>query len=209
MIADNKSLLNRAKEFAHYKGMQFSKWQEGLGLSNSHFYNCKGVSKKLYDILSARYPELDLEWLMTGKGFMLKGMPSRLDSSDVCVPVLPIAMTAEKLDLEKSFNDCEHIVSPIRGITFAMQVIGNSMAPDFPSGSYVFAQKVEDVSYVEWGAAYVIDTPNGVLIKHVFQSQEDINSIRCVSISPSNTPFEISKEKIKGWYKVRGCLILK
>lgn len=209
MVADNKSLLSRAKKFAHYKGVQFSKWQEDLGLSNSHFYNCKGVSKKLYDILSARYPELDLEWLMTGKGFMLKGMPSQLDSGEVYVPVLPIAMTAEELDLTKSFNDCERIVSPIRGIDFAMQVVGNSMAPDFPNGSYVFAQKVEDVSYVEWGATYIIDTPNGVLMKNIFQSQEDINNIRCVSISPSNTPFEISKKKIKGWYKVRGVLSLK
>ena len=40
--------------------------------------------------------------------------------------------------------DCERMVSPIRGADFAMQVTGDSMSPEYPSGSMVIIKKINE-----------------------------------------------------------------
>lgn len=127
------------------------------------------------------------------------------------IPVLPTdaraGSLAEFADSVEAFN-CERIVSPIRGADFAMQVTGDSMSPEYPSGSVIICKKINEKAFIEWGKVFVLDTPNGAVIKSIRKTDND-NEIECVSLNPAYQPFKIDTEYINGWYRVLMVLSLK
>ena len=52
-------------------------------------------------------------------------------------------------------SDCEKVVSPVKGADFAIQVTGDSMAPEYPSGSVILIKKINESAFIEWGKAYM------------------------------------------------------
>ena len=107
-------------------------------------------------------------------------------------------------------SDCEKVVSPIRGVDFAMQVSGDSMSPEYPNGSRVFIKRINERAFIEWGKAYVLDTCNGTIIKTLVPSEQK-GFVKCVSINqdPIYAPFEVSLQDIYGVYKVLLCMSVK
>ncbi|MCL1942440.1 MAG: hypothetical protein FWF54_02685 [Candidatus Azobacteroides sp.] len=76
-------MLDRIKQYIDFKGINISRFEKSIDMSNASFGKSlknKGSigSDKLERILKA-YPDLNPEWLLTGKGEMLK----KLDSSTV------------------------------------------------------------------------------------------------------------------------------
>lgn len=129
------------------------------------------------------------------------------------VPLLPISAQGGSLNdflvSVKEF-ECERIISPIKGIDFAITVSGESMAPEYPNGSQVLAKKVNEAAFIEWGEVYVLDTCNGTVIKKLLKS-ENKDCVVCTSINPdpSFAPFEICKKDIYGVYRVLMCMARK
>lgn len=103
--------------------------------------------------------------------------------------------------------DCEKIISPIRGADFAMEVTGDSMSPEYPSGSRVLIKKVSE-TFIAWNEVYVLDTPDGAVIKRV-RKTDDPAVVECVSVNPAYQPYTIPREFIRGWYKVLMVMSLK
>ena len=103
--------------------------------------------------------------------------------------------------------DCEKIISPIRGADFAMEVTGDSMSPEYPSGSRVLIKKVSE-TFIQWNEVYVLDTPDGAVIKRV-RKTDDPTVVECVSVNPAYQPYTIPREFIRGWYKVLMVMSLK
>ena len=104
--------------------------------------------------------------------------------------------------------DCERMTSPVRGASFAMQVVGDSMLPEYPSGSRVIIKKVNEEIFVEWGKVYVLDTENGALLKEI-RKTDKADVIECVSLNPKYDSFTINTQYIHGWYRVLMVLSLK
>lgn len=104
--------------------------------------------------------------------------------------------------------DCERMVSPIRGADYAMQVTGDSMSPEYPSGSMVIIKKINEKAFIEWGKTYVLDTENGAVIKTI-RKTDDPQIIECVSLNPAYQPFTMETKYINGWYRVLMVLSLK
>lgn len=127
------------------------------------------------------------------------------------VPLLPIEARGGSLS---GFSEavmpyhCEMIQSPVKDADYAIQVTGDSMAPDYPSGSHVFIKKVNEAIFIEWGRVYVLDTANGIIIKEV-QPTPDEEVVKCISINPKYPAFTIRKEHIYGWYAVLLSMSLK
>lgn len=104
--------------------------------------------------------------------------------------------------------DCERIVSPIKTAEYAMQVVGDSMEPEYPNGSRILMKRVNEAIYIEWGKVYVLDTDNGALLKKV-RKTDDPNVIECVSLNSEYDTFTLNVQYIHGWYRVLMVLALK
>jgi phage repressor protein C with HTH and peptisase S24 domain len=104
--------------------------------------------------------------------------------------------------------DCERMVTPIKGADFAIQVTGDSMSPEYPSGSVILIKKINENAFIEWGKTYVLDTENGAVIKNIRRT-DNPQVIECVSLNPAYQPFTMDTKYINGWYRVLMVLALK
>lgn len=107
-------------------------------------------------------------------------------------------------------QNCEAVISPIENIDFAITVYGDSMAPEYPSGSRILIKKINPDLFIDWGKVYVLDTPNGVVVKEIHESDKE-GYVTCYSINPDPKfrPFEVPANEIFGMYRVLMCLSAK
>lgn len=159
--------------------------------------------------IALEFPELNMTWLLTGDGEMLKSeAAARTASAAEMVPMLPIAAQGGPLnDFVASVEreDCEKIASPIRGVDFAMSVSGDSMAPEYPSGCKVLVKKIDEKAFIEWGRVYVLDTCNGSVVKKIMPGERE-GQLRCVSINDDYPPFFVDLASVYGIYRVQMML---
>ena len=91
---------------------------------------------------------------------------------------------------------------------FAIQVTGDSMSPEYPSGSVILIKKINEKAFIEWGKTYVLDTENGAVIKNIRRT-DNPDIIECVSLNPAYQPFTMETRYVNGWYRVLMVLSLK
>lgn len=203
----------RLIEFIKYKGLSLSKFEKYVGLSNGYVYNIsKGIgSDKLQRILT-KFPELNQDWLINGEGEMLASHQEIASEQSEAMKeyetwLLPMDSHGGSLSGIPAdgtlLQNCERVISPIKGVDFAISVYGDSMAPEYPSGSRVLIKRIRPESFIEWGRTYVLDTCNGVIIKEVLHCQRE-GYITCHSINtdPKYADFDIPMADVYGMYRV-------
>jgi phage repressor protein C with HTH and peptisase S24 domain len=137
--------------------------------------------------------------------------PTEEEISQEMVLVIPTGARAGTLaDFANSTQayECEQLVTPIKGADFAIQVTGDSMSPEYPSGSVILIKKINEKAFIEWGKTYVLDTENGAVIKNIRRT-DNPEVIECVSLNPAYQPFTMETRYINGWYRVLMVLSLK
>lgn len=224
---------DRLLEFLRYKGLGQQKFEISIGMSNG-WANKVGdsIRENTLKKISEVYPELNIAWLKSGVGVMLNNgeseetlytpkeeHPKERNQKDTTedtakmVLLLPVSAQGGSLNdfvVSVKESDCEKVVSPIRGVDFAMTVSGDSLSPEYPNGSRIFIKRINERAFIEWGKTYVLDTCNGTVIKILVPSEKE-GYVRCVSINtdPIFAPFEVALEDIYGVYKVLICMSVK
>ena len=130
--------------------------------------------------------------------------PEESVSTTKTSPVFPVeAMAGTMVEFFQSVKeyDCERMISPIKGVDYAIKISGDSMSPEYPSGSLCLIKRVDEKQFVAWNEVYVLDTDNGAVIKRIRKTDKD-GVVECVSINPAYQPFTIETSYIHGWYKV-------
>ena len=216
------TVKERTIQFIKYKGISMKSFEELCGLSTGYVTSMrKGYgSEKLNNVLIA-FPDLNRDWLLYGEGDMLKSKDDQSvkdgsgneDIEIEHVRLLPLFAHGGSLSdftVSVKDSDCEKVVSPVKGADFAIQVTGDSMAPEYPSGSVILIKKINESAFIEWGKAYVLDTENGSVVKKVVPSDKE-GCIRCVSINPdpSFAPFDVPLSSVFGIYRVLMCMSMK
>ena len=214
--------IERFDKYMKYKGLNDNKVTNSLGLS----IGTLGKSRKENRDLSDRnienilkfYTDLNRTWLLTGEGDMLDTSCNSIEdsqfssSSDLhLIPLLPVSAQGGSLnDFVVSIKEssCEKIISPIKGADYAMSVSGESMAPEYPSGSQILIKRIDEKAFIDWGRVYVLDTCNGTVIKRLFPS-ETADKVLCKSINPEFPPFEVLLSDVYAVYRVLMCMSLK
>ena len=222
--------IDRFDNYMRYSGLNDNKVTIQLGLSVGTLGKSRKEGRDLSDRVIEQilnfYTNLNKVWLLTGEGEMLnncigkeendntlnKGVEN-MEESAIWTLLLPVSAQGGSLNdfvVSVKEGDCEKVVSPIRGVDFAMTVSGNSMAPEYPNGSRIFIKKINERAFIEWGKTYVLDTCNGVLIKILVPSNKE-GYVRCISINtdPIFAPFDVSLNDIYGIYKVLLCMSVK
>ena len=127
------------------------------------------------------------------------------------VPLIPIQAQGGSLnDFTTSVMeyDCEKVLSPIKGVDYAMTVSGDSMAPEYPSGCQILIKRIDENAFIDWGKVFVLDTVNGAIIKKLMPTS-DPDKVLCVSINPDYPSYEVCLEHVFGVYRVLMCMSMK
>lgn len=216
------TIKDRTIEFIKYKGISMKSFEDKCELSTGYVTSMrKGYGTgKLNNVLKA-FPDLNREWLLYGEGEMLKSQsggveneePGESEVSVEHVRLLPLYAQGGSLNdftVSVKDSDCEKVLSPVRGADFAIQVHGDSMSPEYPSGSLILIKKINEAAFIEWGKSYVLDTVNGSVVKMVVPSDKE-GCIRCVSINPDPryAPFDVPLSSVYGIYRVLMCMSMK
>lgn len=191
------------------------KFAEAIGVPqttiSSFFVRGSKPSCEVLEQIINTFPQISAEWLLTGKGEMLRDNTELQVIAPNEIPLLPhYAQGGAMNDFVESVTkeDCERMISPIKEAQLAVPITGDSMYPEFPNGSIVLVKKIDESLFIEWGKAYVLDTCNGAVCKILTPSEKE-DYIRCESVNEKYPPFEIKREGIYGIYRVLMCIIKK
>ena len=214
-----ETIKERLTAYLRYKGINKSEFGRIIGVSNAYISSIrKSIQPDKAEKIASSFPDLNIAWLMTGEGEMVKSNTGQ-DFDDkpqeevhgTVVPLLPILAHGGKLtDFECSISryECEKVVSPIDGVDLAITISGDSMAPEYPSGSSVLIKKVNEKAFIEWGKVYVLDTCNGTIIKQLMP-HDNPSYVRCVSLNSAYPPFDLSLSYVHAIYRVLLCMAMK
>lgn len=182
---------------------------------------------KIVKILSS-YPIINPEWLLTGKGEMLKKKKAYYDNNnDVVIqesrthyelsnkiPLVSIkaiggfgnnSFTIEERDVK------DYYVIPKfknKRIDFMIEVEGSSMYPKYNSGDVVACTILKESTFLQWNKTHVIATKEqGIIIKRIKKASAD-DKLCMISDNGNYDPFEVPKEEITGIALVVGVIRL-
>ena len=206
-----QDVLNRLKEA--YNIQKDTELAALLGVSKSTLSNWSSRNTIDYDKVFSLCEHINIDWLLTGRGSMLKSettpsmsdqdSPKEDDDSPVAlhtdnpkegIPLIPINAMAGAMMGEQTVMDyeCERYVVPLfKGAEFLIQVKGSSMYPKYSSGDVVACKRVPMTDlFFQWGKVYVLDTNQGALIKRIKRGS-DADHILIVSDNEAYEPFEL------------------
>lgn len=75
------SAIERLREFIEYKGISKYSFYKATGLSNGYLDKGGNIGSDKCEIISSVYPDLNLVWLITGKGEMLNLESSKIEET--------------------------------------------------------------------------------------------------------------------------------
>lgn len=215
---EDSNTKKRLAQFLEYLKIGQAKFAENIGVSRGFANNIgDSIRRENLEKIARVYPILNISWLLTGEGPMLKGSSGHNYGSTDCQTVLLIPIKYAGISLKeissmsKMTSGFEYIISPVKDVDYAIEIADNSMSPEYPLGSKVLIRKIADPSILEWGKVYAIDTPNGVIIKEIRPSVKK-NRIKCTSINHDQdkySPFEIDITQSISIYKVVMVISLK
>ena len=215
------NIKERVLYFIENQGEKKETFFEDLGMSYANF---KGVQKKSalgsdkIDKILSKYPDLNLEWLFSGKGEMLKREPSKTETSkEESVKGIPLVnataiggygnnvFSFEERDVK------DYYVIPKfkhKQVDFMIEVEGSSMYPKYNSGDVVACRIIKERNFIQWNKTHVIATrEQGIIIKRIKPSDAP-NSLLMVSDNESYDPFNVPEEEIEGLAIVVGVIRL-
>ena len=250
-----KGLKERLLYFIEYKGLPVQMFEKIVGLSNAAVSKMgDNTRRSTIDKISKSFPELDVNWLLTGQGEMLYyGQDAESISNKVQEPtshygrkehaesisnkvqeptshygrkelnegngfttyLLPMSAMGGTLTGFAApgamLQNCEAIISPIEDVDFAITVYGDSMAPEYPSGSRILIKKINPNIFIDWGKTYVLDTANGVIVKELHECKGKEGYVKCHSVNPDPkfSDFEVPLSEVYGVYRVLMCMSAK
>lgn len=219
-IQENTQVKSPIKQrillFLAEKGITQYEFYKETGVTRGVLAQNNGISEDNLSKFLAYFPDVSVEWLMTGMGNIYKereNLPiAKLTSApNEGIPLIPFSAMAGVLTDESTILDyeCErYIVPAFKGADFLISVKGNSMSPTYISGDIVACQRIplKDL-FFQWNKPYVLDTKQGALIKRI-KPGSDTEHILIVSDNKEYEPFELSYQDINAVALVVGLIRL-
>lgn len=206
----------RILKFIDYKGMSVNSFERSIGKSTNYVRNSKSFTSNVLASIMEIYPELSIDWLITGKGEMLK---SELPS---IAPKINYSQGQPYYDVDfiGGFDLVENnqTLTPDYYIDFPpynkdgvmwCNVTGHSMEPEINHGDTIAIKDTNEtnINYLPFGEVYAIVTDTYRTIKRISKSEKE-GFIRLVPTNqaPEYAPQDIPVEKIKKVYRVLGSV---
>ncbi|MDL2289777.1 hypothetical protein LJB95_00035 [Paludibacteraceae bacterium OttesenSCG-928-F17] len=219
------SVKERLVSYLSYKKINKSEFGRVIGVSNAYVSSIrKSIDKDKIQAIALNYPDLNIEWLITGNGSMLKSKENiKFNDSLVSdqaplyskitndIPLIPIDAVAGYGRGDISVLESEIIERYVvpdfitRGVKFLIRVSGDSMCPKYNSGDILGCKPIIDISFFQWGKIYVLDTEQGAIVKRIYEGQNN-DFIECRSDNKNYPPFQLPKHSIRSVSIVVGII---
>ena len=227
---------------------RLQEYLDRMGIPTSVFYRATGLSRglmdsdKLHQSLStdkvatiiATYPDLSLEWLITGEGSMLRSedgirfeettqrAPVQLHRisgksrdtvvSEQSVPLYGVEATAGIM-AQGDMSDyiIDHISIPhMPKVDGALVVTGDSMYPIIKSGDIVLYKVFQDFRHIIYGQMYLVSVimegDTLVLVKYVYKVEGAEDFILLVSENKHHEPFKVPLTSVRSLALIKGSI---
>lgn len=215
----------RIVQYLDNKGISKNKFYIETGISNGVLDKKSGLTVETVEKFYSKYGDINLEWLLTGNGPMLKSTvePVELltqEKETHLIPLYDTIATAGKstVDMAPVLMPSEYIDAGdwFRDATAAMRVHGDSMYPEYHSGSIVAIKEVSKALIV-FGEDYVFETDDYRMLKRLQRGHDKQH----ILIASANTekwddgsergrlvhePFDIHLDEIKRLFIVLGSV---
>lgn len=207
----------------HFANGNEKRFAESIGVKPAVINNYtkgKQQSKPGFEVLqkiAAAYPSLNIEWILSGKGHMLKNetererlVPMSLSDDTVAVPVINRRAAANYLagyQTQEYFEELEVINLPrnfVKGKPcYALQVIGDSMEPTLCENDYLICHLLDrsEWEYLDEGQICVIVSERGLQVKRI-RNKRHSRYLTLTSDNPKHPPFDMEHEEIIEIWKV-------
>ena len=216
------TVKDRIKFFCKNANITISEFEKTLNVANGYVNSIsKSVGIDKINIILENFPNINLEWLLTGKGEMLKtdkptdNQSTKEQITYKTLPLIPIDAIAgvPAGDFQGvRFEDCEQYrISDFvsNGAEFLILVNGSSRYTKYSYGDILACKKIEEILFIQWGKVYVIDSSQGSLVKRLFEDKNNKENLICVSDNKENyPPFSIPKSDIRSLSIVVGVIRL-
>lgn len=192
----------RLRRFINYLNISVSQFEQSVGVGNAFVKNTNNrMRKSSKNLISQRYPQLNIDWLMRGKGQMLNDSGEGLFNDD---SEKMIQQTREELNSSKTAYDSQRKKIPFyddvcmsgdleysiggtknysmigyfdtgdwfKEATSAIRNHGDSMV-EYPRGAILVLKRVQDINLLIWGRNYCVETTEIKIIKRLQDGGKD------------------------------------
>lgn len=203
------SVKNRLIKYLSDNNIKKLHFEKEIGVSNGYINSLKeSPSVEKLELISNVYSDLDLTWLLTGEGSMLKSeSPDTEEEQEITGYYYPNVNAVAGLDRDIFNEEIERVPVSLphfgKGIEF-INVYGDSMYPRYNAGE-IIGIKYTEFQYLNYGYPYVVVFNNGdVFIKYVRKKDEE--HILLTSENPIYEPREFHLSLVKSFYSIRGVI---
>lgn len=233
MAKYNDSLVRqRLKNFISYRNMSIRAFQEAACLSNSFVASIdQSIAPKTRAKIQSAFPDLNMSWLLTGEGEMLRQASSQnitgnnntgnntiianaqaqKDTDSHSKPIVPKYLTSQpNTDVYKILNTDGHTmqldsmtaIPPYNNFDFYYMVRQDAMKPLYKEGDVLALAHTERGSDIIQGASMIIDTNDfGFLLRRIYD-RGDYYECRIINENSSFETQKIAKTKVIRLYRI-------
>jgi len=214
-----RGILSRIQEIIRNEGITTGSMEKSIGASKGvlsrAITNGTDIQSKWIELLVENYPHYSAEWLLTGKGEMLKPDYGQPDME--ITPINQSKSIEKKVDMQainlydfqasaglknvlenRQVNIVDTIYIPnLPKCDGGLYVIGDSMYPKIREGDIVlYREQTLEMQNIVYGKiyllSYIIDGDDYTVIKYIRRSEQEEPYLSLESENPEHAPFELS-----------------
>lgn len=198
-------MIRRLAQFIDFQNISVRAFEKKIsasdGMIRRAISNNTDIQSKWISNIADNYPDLNIDWLITGKGTMLiqdnyphtVKTPAFESNPETGIPLISTSgfagfgqITFQDLQIEHYYD-----VPEFKQADFLIRMKGNSMYPKYSSGDIIACAIVKETLFFQWNKIYaVLTNSQGVLIKRVKKSTLPDN-ILMFSDNAAYDPFDV------------------
>lgn len=186
------------------------------------------ISKNLAKEINSKFPQYSEEWLLTGEGNMLAGIPlvhsfpnipqGELKPKEYSTSIkVRLVSNKAKAGWSEGYYNEEYLEElpfvmidsdeNYKGKYLAFEVEGDSMEPDYLEGDIVICREIQrhlwgsKLHYKDWDFVIAHST-NGIMLKEITAHNVETGDITCHSLNPKYEDFVLNLHQVAHLYNV-------